>query len=126
MLEAHVAKPSAAEPSLVSITDTSRSTLAKSSNAKSSSTAFQEACSRLHKDQKIVLAQNQGLEELFHQLDSSNTMNKEDSPFRKGVSKLGPALDVLGGTLSLATPLAALDPVANTAFGIVQSVMKVR
>jgi hypothetical protein len=109
-----------------SITNPSRSTLAKPSNTKPSSTAFQEACSRLHGDQKIALAENQGLAELFHQLDSSNTMSKEDSPFRRGVSKLGPALELLGGTLGLATPLAALDPVANTAFGIVQSVMKVR
>jgi hypothetical protein len=124
--KAHIAKTDAAEPSLVTITNPSRSTLAKPSNTKPSSTAFQEACSRLHGDQKIALAENQGLAELFHQLDSSNTMSKEDSPFRRGVSKLGPALELLGGTLGLATPLAALDPVANTAFGIVQSVMKVR
>jgi hypothetical protein len=126
IVETHVAKVDTAEPSLVDITNPSRSSLAEPKKAKPSSTAFQEAFSRLREDQKIAMGQTEGLQELFHQLDTSNTTSKEDSPFRKGIRKLGPALDVVGGVLTLATPLAALDPVANTAFGIVQSVMKVR
>jgi hypothetical protein len=63
---------------------------------------------------------------LYEQLDGSNEKSKEESLFRRGVQRLRPTLEVLGGSMSLASPLAALDPIANNAFGIIQSVMTVR
>jgi hypothetical protein len=61
----------------------------------------------------------QGLQELFEQLNTLNENSKEESPFRRGVQKLSPVLAVLGGSISLSTPIAALDPIANNAFGII-------
>ncbi|KAF1835029.1 hypothetical protein BDW02DRAFT_496935, partial [Decorospora gaudefroyi] len=87
--------------------------------------AFNQACLSLHEDQKTALGDIQGLRNLFEQLDSSNKKSNEDSLFRRGVKVLSPTLGVLGSSISLATPLAALDPVASNAFGIIQSVMTI-
>ncbi|CAE7015130.1 hypothetical protein HRS9139_02473 [Pyrenophora teres f. teres] len=89
------------------------------------SSAFRRACSRLSDDQIKPLENTQGLQKLFEQLDGENEKSKETSPFRRGAQKLGPFLTVLGGGVGLATPLAALDPIAGNAFGIIQSVMKI-
>ncbi|ORY07904.1 hypothetical protein BCR34DRAFT_489051, partial [Clohesyomyces aquaticus] len=87
--------------------------------------AFSQACSSLDEDQKIRLEKNQGLQDLFEQLNSSNEKSKEESMFRRGVQRLQPTLEVLAGGVSLASPLASLDPIANNAFGIIQSVMTI-
>ncbi|KAF2467751.1 uncharacterized protein BDR25DRAFT_169500, partial [Lindgomyces ingoldianus] len=73
----------------------------------------------------LTLTKTQGLQVLFEQLHSSNEKSKEESLFRRGARKLRSTLDVLGGSMSLASPLAALDPIVNNAFGIIQSVMTI-
>lgn len=70
--------------------------------------------------------ENRGLQDLFEQLDNSDEKSKEESIFRRGVRRLRPILEGLGGGMNLVSPLAALDPIANNAFGIIQSVVKVR
>jgi len=98
----------------------------KLSGTDSLSAAFDSACSSLNEEQLKALENTQGLRELFDQLNTSNNKSKEESPFRRGAQKLSPLLTFLGGSISLATPLASLDPIASNAFGIIQSVMTVR
>ncbi|KAJ8111726.1 hypothetical protein OPT61_g5747 [Boeremia exigua] len=124
-LEGHVIPPNAAEALSLARNTASRSSSIKLSEAGPLSVAFNRACLNLHKDQRTALEKAQGLQELFEQLDTLNSKSRNESPFRRGVQKLGPVLAVLGGSTRLATPLAALDPVANNAFGIIQSVMTI-
>ena len=89
------------------------------------SAAFARAYLSRTDDEKIALGKTQSLRDLFAKLDSTNTKSKEQSRFRRGVEILQPTLQMLGSSMNLASPLAALDPIASNAFGIVQSVVKV-
>ena len=90
------------------------------------SAAFERACLDRPEDQKVALRKAQGLHELFEQLERSNQKSSEESAFRRGVKRLTPTIGVIGGSMGFVGSLTALDPVANNAFGIVQSVMTVR
>ena len=125
-LEGHVLPPDAAEAPSLARNIASRSPSVELSEANPLSAAFGRACLSLREDQRMVLGETQGLQELFEQLNASNEKSKKESPFRRGVQRLGPVLTVLGSSINLATPLAALDPTANNAFGIIQSVVTVR
>lgn len=107
------------------VNDMSHSTvLLKEANPLSA--AFERACLDRPEDQKVALRKAQGLHELFKQLERSNQKSSEESAFRRGVKRLTPTIGVIGGSMGFVGSLTALDPVANNAFGIVQSVMTVR
>jgi hypothetical protein len=124
-LEKHQQLPDASDATYVAVNDASHaSVLPKETNPLSA--AFEEACLSRPEEQIVALRKAKGLKELFEQLKCSNQKSNDESLFRRGVKRLQPTLGVIGGGMGFVGSLTALDPVANNAFGIVQSVMTVR
>lgn len=63
--------------------------------------------------------------ELLDHLNSANETQHAESFFRRGLKRLSQPLEYLEFCLNLASPLAGFDPIAQNAFGIIQSVVVV-
>jgi hypothetical protein len=124
-LEKYQQLPDASDATSVAVNDASQSSVfLKETNPLSA--AFEQACLSRPEDQIIALRKAKGLKELFEQLECSNQKSNDESLFRRGAKRLQPTLGVIGGGMGFVGSLTALDPIANNAFGIVQSITTVR
>lgn len=79
----------------------------------------------MSKERQAQLSHCKGVQDLFDHLQNVNEKHQEDSRFRRGVEKVGPTLNGISQFTALGAPLAALDPIANTAFGIFQPLLTI-
>ena len=73
-----------------------------------------------------MLKSGRQLDELFHHLNEANQLHKEESILRRGMGRIQKPIKYLEMMVSLASPLASVNPASSVAFGIVQSVATVR
>ncbi|KAL8906672.1 MAG: hypothetical protein Q9171_006175 [Xanthocarpia ochracea] len=89
------------------------------------SAAYREAFSSLGEEEKSMISKGESIEKLFMTLAKTNEELAGDSLFRRGLQRLQAPLTNIKLALDIASPLAAIEPTASTAVGIVQSVTTV-
>ncbi|KAL8927590.1 MAG: hypothetical protein Q9172_001300 [Xanthocarpia lactea] len=89
------------------------------------SAAYREAFSSLGEEEKSMISKGESIEKLFMTLEKTNEEFAGDSLFRRGLRRLQAPLTNIKLALDIASPLAAIEPTASTAVGVVQSVTAV-
>ena len=89
------------------------------------SSAFREACTKRNSAEKLALADQHEVKELFMQLSNTNAVHQKNSYLRKGVELLRPIIKGLNFTLNIANPLAIIEPTAVSGLAVVQIVAMV-
>ncbi|KXJ86797.1 hypothetical protein Micbo1qcDRAFT_125400 [Microdochium bolleyi] len=87
-------------------------------------TAFAEAMAGLDDVARgVVMASSvHDIHQIFARLDDAESAHKKDSLIRRGMSRVRGPLTWLDAALSAASPFAALEPTASSAFGIARGV----
>ena len=89
------------------------------------SAAYREAFSSLGEEEKSMISKDESIEKLFMTLEKTNEEFAGDSLFRRGLQRLQSPLTNIKLALDIASPLAAIEPTASTAVGVVKSVTAV-
>lgn len=88
--------------------------------------AYRKAWSSLTEDQRKELTSQDGIRELFIQLNKTDEQHKSQSLLRKGLSAVSPYLTRLQVTIDFVSPFASVEPAAGTALGLIKGVTSVR
>jgi len=91
-----------------------------------SGSAYRKAWNSLTEDQRKELTFQDGIRELFVQLNKTDEQHKSQSLLRKGLSAVGPYLERLQVTIDFVSPFASMEPAAGTALGLVKGATSVR
>ncbi|OAQ96024.1 hypothetical protein LLEC1_03761 [Akanthomyces lecanii] len=85
--------------------------------------AYGEALSLLDEEKRVVVNKGQDLEELFDNLNDTNTRQKNESILRRGMRKVQGPIKFVNSAVTMSAPLAGfINPTASAAFTITQSV----